>query len=114
VFLAVDRDELGRRIDVRFEAMLAGGALDEVRALAARNLDPLQPVMKAHGVPWLKRHLAGDMALDAAAEKAKQDTRQYAKRQFTWFRNQLPDWPWVEPAAALKELERGLVRVRNS
>jgi tRNA dimethylallyltransferase len=58
--------------------------------------------MKAHGVPWLIRHLHGETSLDEAAERAKADTRRYAKRQFTWFRNQLPDWEWVEAAAAEK------------
>jgi len=80
--------------------MLSSGALDEVRALAARRLDPLLPAMKAHGVPWLIRHLAGDLSLAAAAAEAKKDTRHYAKRQFTWFRHQLVDWPCVDPAAA--------------
>ena len=63
IFLAVDRAELCRRIDARFDAMLAAGALDEVRALAARGLDPMLPAMKAHGVPWLSRHLDGEITL---------------------------------------------------
>jgi tRNA dimethylallyltransferase len=101
VFLAPERAELRRRIEQRFDAMLAAGALEEVRALAARHLDPNLPVMKAHGVPWLIRHLRGEMTLETAAEESKADTRRYAKRQFTWFRNQLPDWPWAKPEAAL-------------
>ena len=100
VFLAPDRAELYRRIDARFGAMLAAGALEEVRALDARGLDPMLPAMKAHGVPWLRRHLAGGVTLDEAAEGAKLDTRRYTKRQATWFRHQLPDWPWVVPEAA--------------
>jgi tRNA dimethylallyltransferase len=88
IFLAPDRDEHKRVIAARFDAMLAAGALDEVRALDARKLDPLLPAMKAHGVPWLRRHLAGEISLAEAAEGAKKDTRDYAKRQFTWFRNQ--------------------------
>src|SRR5277367_3381837 len=67
IFLNPDRDELLRRIDARFDAMLAAGALEEVRALAARKLDPNLPAMKAHGVPWLIRHLDGDMPLEQAA-----------------------------------------------
>jgi tRNA dimethylallyltransferase len=110
VFLAPERAKLNRCIDARFDAMLAGGALEEVRALAARDLDPLLPAMKAHGVPWLRRHLAGEITLEAAADKAKQDTRHYAKRQFTWFRHQLSDWPHAAPAAALGDLERALSR----
>ena len=104
VFLTPDRAELYRRIDARFDAMLAAGALDEVRALDARRLDPLLPAMKAHGVPWLRRHLAGEITLTEAAEGAKLDTRRYTKRQATWFRNQMPDWAWVEPAAALSHV----------
>jgi tRNA dimethylallyltransferase len=100
VFLAPERDELRRRIDARFDAMLAAGALDEVRVLMARNLDPLLPAMKAHGVPWLRRHLGGEISLDAAAAGGKADTRRYTKRQFTWFRHQMPDWSWVAPADA--------------
>ena len=99
-FLAPERAGLRRRIEARFDVMLAAGALEEVHALAARNLDPLMPAMKAHGVPWLMAHLRGEIGLEEAAAQAKADTRRYAKRQFTWFRNQLPDWKWVEPAAA--------------
>jgi tRNA dimethylallyltransferase len=110
IFLAPDRAALYRRIDARFDAMLSAGALEDVRALAARRLDPLLPAMKAHGVPWLIRHLAGEMSLDAAAAEAKKDTRHYAKRQFTWFRHQLADWPRVEPAGALDALMRDVSR----
>jgi tRNA dimethylallyltransferase len=106
LFLAPDRAALYGRIDARFDAMLSAGALDEVRALAARRLDPLLPAMKAHGVPWLIRHLVGEISLAAAAAEAKKDTRHYAKRQFTWFRHQLADWPRVDPAAAWEVLMR--------
>jgi tRNA dimethylallyltransferase len=108
LFLTPDRDELIRRIDARFDAMMAAGALDEVRALAARQLDPALPAMKAHGVPWLIRHLGGEIALDRAVEEAKRDTRQYTKRQATWFRNQLPDFAWTEPERALAAIEAQL------
>ena len=110
VFLMPDRDALLRRVDARFDAMMAAGALDEVRALAARRLDPNLPAMKAHGVPWLIRHLNGEIALAEAVEGGKRDTRQYTKRQATWFRNRMPSWPWSEPAAAemliLREISR--------
>jgi tRNA dimethylallyltransferase len=107
-FLTPDRAALYRRIDARFDAMLAAGALEEVRALAARRLDPLLPAMKAHGVPWLIRHLAGEMSLAEAAEAGKRDTRHYAKRQFTWFRHQLGDWPRAAPEAAFDEIVRAI------
>jgi tRNA dimethylallyltransferase len=105
VFVTCERAALVARIEKRFAAMLEAGALEEVGALAARRLDPSLPAMKAHGVPWLIRHLNGDISLDAAAAGAVMDTRRYAKRQLTWFRNQMPDWPWVAAEAAVKALE---------
>jgi tRNA dimethylallyltransferase len=108
VFLMPERETLLRRIDARFDGMIAAGALEEVRALAARDLAPELPAMKAHGVPWLIRHLKGQMTLTAAAEEAKRDTRQYTKRQATWFRNQLPEFAWVAPDQALGAIEAQL------
>jgi tRNA dimethylallyltransferase len=110
IFLAPERDDLRKRIDARFEAMLQAGALDEVRALAARKLDPLLPAMKAHGVPWLIRCLNGELSLAEAAEGGKNDTRRYTKRQFTWARHQLPDWTWTAPAGALAATLRAFGR----
>jgi tRNA dimethylallyltransferase len=80
--------------------MLNAGALDEVRLLAARKLDPLLPAMKAHGVPWLRRHLHNEITLEEAAAGAKQDTWRYTKRQLTWFRHQMPGWMCVAPQVA--------------
>jgi tRNA dimethylallyltransferase len=100
LFLDADRDPLYARIDARFGAMLQAGALEEVAALAARHLDPLLPAMKAHGVPALIRYLEGEIALEEAATIGCADTRHYAKRQFTWFRHQLPEFEWVKPEAA--------------
>ena len=108
VFLMPERDELARRIDTRFDAMMAAGALDEVRALAARKLNPSLPAMKAHGVPWLIRHLTGEVTLAAAIEHATLETRQYTKRQATWFRNQLPEFEWIAPADAQSAVEAQL------
>ncbi len=108
IFLMPDRDELMRRIDARFDAMIAAGALEEVRALAARGLNPDLPAMKAHGVPSLIRHLGGEITLAEAVEGAKRDTRQYTKRQATWFRNQLPDFAWIEPQRAAAAIEAQL------
>ncbi|WP_456823064.1 tRNA (adenosine(37)-N6)-dimethylallyltransferase MiaA [Bradyrhizobium sp. USDA 4502] len=104
LFLAPARERLYARIDARFGVMLDAGALDEVAALAARGLDPLLPAMKAHGVPALIRHLRGEISREEAAEIGRADTRHYAKRQFTWFRHQLPEFEWVEPDAAGKWL----------
>jgi tRNA dimethylallyltransferase len=108
IFLMPEREQLFGRIGARFDAMIASGALDEVRALAARELDRHLPAMKAHGVPWLIRHLRGEISPAEAAEAAKRETRQYTKRQLTWFRNQLPDFVWVAPEAARAALEAQL------
>lgn len=93
--LDVARDILAERCSQRFDAMMAAGALDEAAALAALRLDPGLPIMKAIGVPPLLAHLVGEMTLVEAVDHAKLDTRRYAKRQQTWFRNQTPDWPWI-------------------
>jgi tRNA dimethylallyltransferase len=106
LFIAPERDQLYARIDARFDAMLEAGALKEVERLAARKLDPLLPAMKAHGVPALIRYLNGEIALEAAAEIARADTRHYAKRQFTWFRHQLPEFEWVTPEAVRGRVEQ--------
>jgi tRNA dimethylallyltransferase len=104
VFLGPERDELYARIDARFDAMLKAGALEEVEALAGRRLDPLLPAMKAHGVPALIRHFNGELTLEEAAVVGRADTRHYAKRQFTWFRHQLPEFEWVKPEEARARL----------
>jgi tRNA dimethylallyltransferase len=105
IFLTCERKQLVARIETRFATMLKAGALDEVRALSRRKLDPLLPAMKAHGVPWLIRHFDGEISLDEAAAGAIMDTRRYAKRQLTWFRNQMKDWPWEAAETAQKALE---------
>ena len=106
VFVTCERKELVTRIERRFAAMLEHGALDEVRALAARKLNPLLPAMKAHGVPWLIRHLKGELSLAEAAEGSIMDTRRYAKRQLTWFRGQMKDWPAAAPDTAVDSVMR--------
>jgi tRNA dimethylallyltransferase len=95
VVIEPERDRLYARCDARFETMLERGALDEVRALIARGLDPDLPVMKAVGVRELAAHLHGEVSLAQAAELARRETRRYAKRQLTWLRNQTPDWPRI-------------------
>ena len=108
LFLAPDRDALYRRIDARFDAMLEAGALDETAALAERRLDPALPVMRAHGVKHLIGHLEGSLSLAEAAQRSKVETRQYAKRQFTWARHQLEGFKWLAPEAAVEEGVRAL------
>jgi tRNA dimethylallyltransferase len=106
LFLSPERDALYARIDTRFDAMLKAGALEEVERLAARKLDSLLPAMKAHGVPALIRHLEGRLTLEEAATIGRADTRHYAKRQFTWFRHQLPEFEWVTPEQARVWVEK--------
>ncbi len=98
LLLAPERAALYAAIDQRFAAMLGAGALDEVRALAARGLDPELPAMKAHGAPALMAHLRGELSLAEAAQIAQRDTRRYAKRQFTWMAGQMPNW-MAEPSS---------------
>lgn len=94
VVLMPPRDWLYERCNRRFDLMMHQGALDEVRALppADENL----PGLKALGVLPLRDYLAGDCTLEDAIERAKATTRQYAKRQMTWFRNQCADWPQID------------------
>jgi tRNA dimethylallyltransferase len=93
--VAIDppRAALYARCDSRLETMVAGGALDEVAALLARGLDPSLPAMKAVGVRELAAHLRGEATLAEAIAAAQQETRRYAKRQMTWMRGQMGDWP---------------------
>lgn len=90
------RAALYARIEQRFDAMMKAGALDEARSIAALELSPDLPAMKAVGLPSLLAYLRGELALDEAVEIAKRDSRRYAKRQFTWFSNQHPGWPRIE------------------
>jgi tRNA dimethylallyltransferase len=88
ILLLPPREALYRAVEARFDEMVRSGALDEVRQLAARELDPALPIMKALGVPDLLRHIGGEIDRDAACRGASQATRRYVKRQFTWFMHQ--------------------------
>jgi tRNA dimethylallyltransferase len=98
ILLMPPREWLYAGCEARFVQMIEAGALAEVASLAARGLDPELPAMKALGVPELLQHLRGEMALEVAVTAAQQRTRQYAKRQMTWFRHQmLPELRLEEP-----------------
>jgi tRNA dimethylallyltransferase len=90
VLLDPPRPSLRAAIAGRFDAMLDAGALDEVRALVAQDLDPALPAMRAHGVPELSAFLAGEITLSEAARRATLATGQYLKRQATWLRGRSP------------------------
>ena len=98
-----NREWLRAQIARRFEAMMAEGALEEVRALGPIS-DEL-PAARALGVPQLLAHLRGEVSLAEAVERAVIETRQYAKRQMTWFRHQMPDWTFIERSAPHEMLD---------
>jgi tRNA dimethylallyltransferase len=93
MFLRIDRNELYARAEARFDAMLTAGALDEVAALLALNLDRTLPAMRAIGVPELSAYLSGELSFEQAIVRAKTATRHYIKRQLTWWRGQMKGWP---------------------
>ena len=106
--LMPDRDALNARIAARSEAMLQSGAVEEVRALRARGLADDRPVMKALGVRTISRLIDAEIDRDQTVERLTIETRQYAKRQRTWFRNQTGDWPRIDPLAS--NAEESLIR----
>ena len=94
LILLPPRDWLYRRCDERFARMMEQGAVEEVKALLARKLDPDLPVMRGIGVREIAAFLAGDMSREEAIAAGQQATRRYAKRQYTWFAHQPPpEWP---------------------
>ena len=99
IVLNPDRAVLNERIAARFAKMFENGAVEEVEALLKLDLDPSLPAMNAIGVREIGGWLAGALSREAAIERAVIATRQYAKRQRTWFRNRMSDWNWVDPLA---------------
>lgn len=95
VVVSPPREELKRRCDDRFDAMMEEGAVEEVRALMQLGLAVDLPVMRALGVRPLIDLLQGRMIAEAAAEAAKAETRQYTKRQLTWLKRNMISWKWV-------------------
>ena len=102
LILLPDRAWLYERCDRRFRLMMAGGAVEEVRALLARALPADMPVMRAIGVAEIAGYLRGEWDFDEAVLRGAQATRNYAKRQYTWFRHQLPE-VWPRPADIHRE-----------
>ncbi len=99
IVLNPDRAVLAERIATRLRTMFEGGAIEEVRDLRALKLDPSLPAMKAIGVPEIGAMLEGHITKAEALERASIATRQYAKRQRTWFRARMADWTWIDPLA---------------
>jgi tRNA dimethylallyltransferase len=96
VALDPPRPDLYARCDARLASMVEHGALEEVAALAARGLDPDLPAMKAVGYRELASHVRGEVPLAEALDAAQRETRRYAKRQSTWLRGQMADWPRLD------------------
>lgn len=97
ILLMPERSLLHVRINERFDKMVSTGALEEVKQLLGQGVDPSMPIMKAIGVPQFAKYLSGEITMVEAVEKAKAATRQYAKRQSTWFNNQFDeDWQQTE------------------
>ncbi len=112
--LMPDRDWLYGRCEARFDAMLAAGAVDEVKALQARGLPPDRPVMKALGVPQLGAFLAGECSLEAAVAAAKTATRRYAKRQMTWIKTQMISWNIISAQDSERLTEKIFTIIREN
>lgn len=110
VALEPPRPALYARCDERLHAMVREGAVEEVRALVARGLDPALPAMKAVGVRELAAHVRGEASLEDAVAAAQQETRRYAKRQMTWMRGQMAEWPRLVAADGEEQWRQFLAR----
>ncbi|APZ97315.1 tRNA (adenosine(37)-N6)-dimethylallyltransferase MiaA [Sphingopyxis sp. QXT-31] len=114
LILLPPRDWLRARCDARLVQMFDGGAIEEVEALLARDLDPDLPAMRAIGVPQIAAYLRGDISRAEALAQAQAATRQYAKRQFTWFRHQPPaDWPRHEESLNNDSIKKLVIILRD-
>lgn len=112
--LTPPREALYARCDARLDAMLEAGVLDEVARVMALGLDPALPGMKAVGAPELMAHLRGELSLDAALARARTATRNYAKRQLTWIRNRMRDWPRLASGDASENLARARALIEKA
>jgi len=100
-----ERENVYRKINSRFIKMIENGAIDEVEKLLSMNLAPHLPAMKAHGVPEITKYLKGELNLDEAIQIAQTNTRHYAKRQYTWFKNQFPSSEVIDCANELTKIK---------
>ncbi|MDG7057383.1 MAG: tRNA (adenosine(37)-N6)-dimethylallyltransferase MiaA [Wolbachia endosymbiont of Penenirmus auritus] len=100
-----ERENVYRKINSRFIKMVENGAIDEVEKLLSMNLAPHLPAMKAHGVPEIIKYLKGELNLDETIQIAQTNTRHYAKRQYTWFKNQFPNAEMIDCTNGLTGIE---------
>jgi tRNA dimethylallyltransferase len=114
VALLPPREWLFDRCDSRFDAMIQGGGIDEITRLIARGLDPALPVMRAIGVREIAAIIADPLDLQNQSVLAKTATRQYAKRQYTWFRNQSPaDWLHIDAELKFDNINELAILLRD-
>lgn len=114
LILLPPREWLRERCDRRLEMMFSEGGIEEVALLARRNLDPDLPVMRAIGVPQILAYLAGETSRAEALESAQAATRQYAKRQYTWFRHQPPAaWPRQETPLSSNDIDKLAIKLQD-
>ena len=115
LILLPPRDWLYARADARFAAMLDQGAIAEVEALVARKLDPTLPVMRAIGVREIAAWQTGEIEHSAMLTAAATATRQYAKRQYTWFSRQPPEhWPTANMELDAIQIDQLAIKLRHS
>jgi tRNA dimethylallyltransferase len=100
--VSLAREEIYKKINLRFIGMIKQGALKEAEMLLSMNLPQDSPAMKSHGIPELIQHLQGKISLDEATAKAQQNTRNYAKKQLTWLRKQMPD---TQPITEINDIK---------
>jgi len=113
LILLPDREWLFQRCDARFDSMMAAGAADEVAILTIRKIADSLPVMRAIGVRPIAAWIAGEIDATTMAERVKTDTRRYAKRQYTWFANQPPDyWPRIGETEYDNYIDQIIIRLR--
>jgi tRNA dimethylallyltransferase len=109
LILLPPRDWLYARCDERFARMIEQGAVEEVKALLERKLNPSLPVMRAIGVSKIAAYLRGEMNLEQTISAGQQATRRYAKRQYTWFAHQPPaEWPRFSEAIEGEQMAEAL------
>ena len=107
LILLPPRDWLYAQCDLRFERMLNDGAIDEVNALLGRGLNPALPAMRAIGVREIATFLSGEASREQAIAQGQQATRNYAKRQYTWFEHQPPtEWPRLRETLRSVDLKK--------
>ena len=112
-FLSPQREEVYKNCNMRFNTMINTGVIEEIKNLYDMQLSESLPSMKAHGVPEIAAYIRGDLNLDEAIIKAQRNTRRYIKRQFTWFRSQMPEANIIEGDEKVEKILSIIKQVQN-